>query len=300
MNYLGEKKLFEGAITALVTPFVDGGEIDFEGFKKNLGHQFAGGVQGLVPLGSTGESPTICGDEKRQVFEFVINQAKGKAFVIAGVGTNNTKTTVENARLATDLGADGLLVVTPYYNKPTPSGLIKHFQAIASAVDTPIVVYNIKARTGINIATSTMKEISKIPSVAAVKEASGDINQMQEVIAQIPKMTVLSGDDGMTLPVMKIGGKGIISVVSNLVPKDVCALVQACEQKDFVKAQQINDKLAPLVNSMFIETNPIPVKQAMDWSGLFGGGYRLPLCEMTQENKAKLRQALENYGGLLK
>ena len=188
-------------------------------------------MQGLVPLGTTGESPTISADERRQVLEFVIREARGKAFVIAGVGTNNTKTTVENARQATDLGADGLLVVTPYYNKPTPMGLIKHFVAIADAVDTPIVVYNIKGRTGINIATPIMKEIAKIPSVVAVKEASGDINQMQEVLTQIPKLTVLSGDDAMTMPLMKIGGSGVISVLSNLMPKEISELVQACLKK---------------------------------------------------------------------
>ena len=217
----------QGAITALVTPFKHDGALDIQGFEANVQHQLDAGINGVLPLGTTGETPTLTLEEQKEIIESTVSLCKGKVPVLVGTGSNNTAKTVEMSKMAQEMGADAVLVVTPYYNKPTNKGLILHFKAVSDAISIPIVVYNIAGRTGKNIDTPTMVEICKLENVQYIKEASGDINQMKEVIDQIPDVVVLSGDDGMTVQLMEIGGKGVISVISNLVPDRVVALTEA-------------------------------------------------------------------------
>ncbi len=283
---------FKGAITALVTPFTRDGAVDFRGLESNVQHQLDNGINGLLPLGTTGETPTLTAEEQQKIVECVVGLAKGKVPIIVGTGTNSTKKTIENTKKAEQWGADAALVVTPYYNKPTNKGIIEHFKAVAESVEIPIIVYNIAGRTGKNIDTPTMKKLAEIKNIIGVKEASGDINQIMEVL-QIPNFTVLSGDDGMTFPLMALGGKGIISVASNLVPDKVVAMTDAALEGRWEEARKLHFELLPLFKVIFIETNPIPIKAAMTMKGLAGGSYRLPMCEMEEANKEKLRQVLE-------
>ncbi len=287
------KMELKGAITALVTPFLQDGSVDYRGLESNVQYQLDNGINGLLPLGTTGETPTLTLDEQKKIVESVVALAKGKVPIIVGTGSYDTKKTIEMTKHAEEWGADAALVVTPYYNKPTNKGLVMHFKAVAEAVKIPIVVYNIAGRTGKNIDTPTMKKIAEIPNIIAVKEASGDINQMMDVIQQIPKLTVMSGDDNMTFPLMALGGKGVISVISNLVPDKVAALTDAALAGEWEEARKIHYELLPLCRAAFIETNPIPIKAAMTMKGLAGGSYRLPMCEMEEANKEKLRQVLE-------
>tara|TARA_Y100000310_G_scaffold128407_1_gene127601 strand:+ start:13914 stop:14810 length:897 start_codon:yes stop_codon:yes gene_type:complete len=288
--------MFKGAITAIVTPFTEDGALDQQALKGLVDFQVSNKIDGIVPCGTTGESPTLEDDEHKKVVETVISAVNGKAKVIAGAGSNSTKHAVELTKLAADLGADGTLHVCPYYNKPTQEGLFRHFSAIAKASDLPIVVYNIKGRTAINIETATLARLAKEHSnIVAVKEASGDINQMQDVLNTLPKeFDVLSGDDKMTLPLMKIGGRGVISVASNIIPAEVKQLTEYALSGDMQKAEELHNKLLPLFEGIFIETNPIPVKAALAMKGLIKESYRLPMCEMQTENREKLRKLLED------
>ena len=288
---------FSGAITAMVTPFRADGSIDIDGLKQNVEFQISAGISGLVPLGTTGESPTIREDERVEIIKAVVETADKRVPVIIGTGTNSTRTTIEHTQQAKDLGADAALLVNPYYNKPTQEGLFRHFRAVASRVDMPLIVYNIKGRTAVNIETFTMARFKGIKNIVGVKEASGDLTQMKEVIATMPSdFVVLSGDDNMTLDLMKAGGKGVISVISNLLPKEVSDLCKYTLDSRWQEASQINERLSPLFKAAFIETNPIPIKTAMSLLGLPAGPLRLPLCELQPENLESLKQTLNDMG----
>ncbi|HIH15805.1 MAG TPA: 4-hydroxy-tetrahydrodipicolinate synthase [Candidatus Diapherotrites archaeon] len=292
--------MFEGTTTALVTPFKQNGELDLEGLKKNVRFQVAGGINGLLALGTTGESPTLSEQEKEQVVKATVAEARGKAPVMVGSGTNDTRKTVKASQLACDWGADALLVVTPYYNKPTPKGIYEHFKAVNDAVDRPIVVYNIAGRTGKNIETQVMKRLAELEHIIGVKEASGNIDQIGDVCREIQAtrkgFTVWSGDDGLTFPAMALGAKGVISVASNLVPARVVAMTTAALQGKWEEARRLHFELLPLFKGIFIETNPIPIKAAMNWAGLAAGAYRLPMTEMEPQNAEKLRALLKSLG----
>jgi 4-hydroxy-tetrahydrodipicolinate synthase len=293
---------FKGAYTALITPMTESGEVDYEGFRKLIRFQIEEGIDGIVPLGTTGEAPTLEDDEETKLAEIAVQEAKGKIKTIIGAGSNDTKHMVHYVERAKKAGADAALVVTPYYNKPNDDGVIKHFQA-AAKVGIPIVVYNIASRTGRNIPTSLMKEIARIPGIAGVKESSGDINQMAEVLREIAipnkeNFCVLSGDDSLTLPLLSIGGHGIISVVSNLFPAKVKALTKHALEGDFEKARAIHYELLPFMRAAFIETNPVPIKQAMGWAGHPAGPARLPLGKLAPASEAALKKVLVEMGVL--
>jgi 4-hydroxy-tetrahydrodipicolinate synthase len=281
--------LFKGAFTALVTPMKANGEIDFDGFRTLVRFQLENGIDGLVPIGTTGETPTLEEDEEQRLIKIAVEEAAGRVPVMAGAGSNSTKHAVMYTKRAKDLGADAALVVTPYYNKPNDDGLLRHFEAVA-AVGLPVIIYNIASRTGRNIPTPLMETLSRIPAIAGVKEASGDVNQMGDVINRIKRprgdgFTVLSGDDALTLPLLALGGDGVISVISNLVPAKVTALVKAGLAGDMETARSIHYELLPLVKAAFIETNPVPIKRALELAGLPGGPTRLPLGRLSDANE---------------
>ncbi len=286
--------MFNGAITAIVTPFRHNGDLDENALNDLVEFQIKNRIDGIVPCGTTGESPTLEHDEHKKVVETVVEAANGKAEVIAGAGSNSTKHAVELTIMAADIGADATLHVCPYYNKPTQEGLYRHFSEIAKAADIPIVVYNIKGRTAVNMETATLARLAKeFSNIVAVKEASGDINQMKEVLNTLPKsFDVLSGDDNMIYELMKVGGKGVISVASNIIPDRIKQLTDACSSGNFAKAEKIHNELMPLFKAIFIETNPIPIKAALAMEGVIKEAYRLPMCEMKAENKEKLKQVL--------
>jgi 4-hydroxy-tetrahydrodipicolinate synthase len=289
-------KPFRGAYTALITPMTENGELDCEGFRRLVRYQIDGGIDGLVPIGTTGETPTLEEGEEETLIGIAVEEAKGRVPVIAGAGSNSTKHAVLYTERARKLGADAALVVTPYYNKPNDSGLIRHFEAVAG-VGLPVIVYNIASRTGRNIPTQLMERLSKIPNIAGVKEASGDINQMADVINGIKNpsggdFTVLSGDDALTLPLLALGGDGVISVISNLVPGKVAALVKAGLKGDFEKARRIHYELLPFVKAAFIETNPVPIKRALALAGLPSGPARPPLGPLSESSEQTLRCAV--------
>lgn len=289
---MAELKL-QGALTAMITPFKDG-EVDIEGFRKNIRYQIEKGISGLVVLGTTGETPTLDEKEKEELIKVSVEESKGEVPVIIGTGTNSTEKTVSESKKAEELGADALLVVTPYYNKPTDEGIFQHFKAVDDAVSIPIIVYNIAGRTGKNIETPVLKRIAGLKNVIAVKEASGNINQMMDVLEHIPELTVLSGDDGLTFPLMALGGKGIISVASNLLPKEMAELCSLALKGDMEGARKMHFRLLPFFKAEFIETSPIPIKAAMNLKGLPAGGYRLPMCEMKQDNLEKLKKVMKD------
>jgi 4-hydroxy-tetrahydrodipicolinate synthase len=294
---------FHGAFTALITPMKDSGEVDYDGFRRLIEFQIGEGIDGIVPLGTTGETPTLDETEEEPLIKLAVETAKGKIPVVVGTGSNDTKHMVVYTERAKRLGADAALVVTPYYNKPNDEGLLRHFEAAAS-VGIPIIVYNIASRTGRNIPTPLMEKIARIPGIAGVKEASGDINQMGDVIREVAvpamadgrKFWVLSGDDAMTLPLMALGGDGVISVISNIVPAKVKAMVSACIAGDFEKARKIHFELLPFIKAAFIETNPIPVKQAAKLMGLPAGPVRLPLGKLSASNEVILKKAMVDLG----
>ncbi len=286
----------EGCMTAMVTPFDSGMEVDYEGLRANVRFQIDNGVRALVPLGTTGESPTIRDGERKKIIEAVVAEARGRVPVIVGTGTNSTHSTMEHTKEAENLGADAALVVSPYYNKPTQEGLYRHFEAVSKSARIPIIIYNIQGRTGVNIETPTLMRLAKLHNVAGVKEASGSVAQMMDVIDQKPKeFAVLSGDDNLTLPLIGMGGKGVISVVSNLLPRRVSGMVDAALLGDMEMARRMHYELMPIFKGAFVETNPIPIKAAMQLSGMPSGDLRLPLCGLQQQNLDKLRQVLLKY-----
>lgn len=288
--------MFEGAFTAIVTPFTEGG-VDESGFRKLIRFGIDGGISGFVPCGTTGESPTLSHEEHNRVIEICVKEVSGQVKVIAGTGSNSTREAIELTRHAKKVGADAVLLVTPYYNKPTQEGLYLHFRAVAEAVDIPIVLYNIQGRTAVNIENSTMERLSRIPNIVGVKEASGSILQMSEVIRLCGKeFCVLSGDDQITFPLMSLGGKGVVSVVTNIVPERMASMVRAMRAKDITAARAIHFEIYELCQAMFIETNPIPVKAALVLMGKIENNYRLPLCGLSPANLERLKVVLAKYG----
>ncbi len=288
--------MFRGAITALVTPFKND-KVDEKALRELIEFQIAGGIDGLVPCGTTGESPTLTHDEHDRVIEITIDAVKKRVPVIAGTGSNSTAEALRLTKHACDAGADGALITCPYYNKPTQEGIYQHFQLIAQNVAIPIIPYNIPGRTGVNMSPELIARLAKISNIVGIKEASGSLKQMNDVIDLCGSdFDVLSGDDGMTLPLMAIGGKGVISVVSNIVPADMVALVDAVEVGDMAKARSLHQKISPLFDVLFIEVNPTPVKAALSLMGKIEYEYRLPLCKMAPANYDKLKKVMENYG----
>tara|TARA_Y100000310_G_C20621448_1_gene783536 strand:- start:324 stop:1202 length:879 start_codon:yes stop_codon:yes gene_type:complete len=277
----------EGVYTAMITPFTAEKEVDYEGFRKNVQTQISGGISGILPLGTTGETPTLSREEQNKIISIAVEEGKGKVTIMIGTGANSTKKTIENTNKAHELGAEVALVVTPYYNKPTQEGIYQHFKAVVEATTIPILVYNIQGRTGKNIETSTLKRIADLPRIVGVKEASGNVDQMMNVINQIGSETfsVMSGDDGLTMPLLALGGRGVVSVVSNLVPEQVVAMVKAGLQNDFVTARKLHYELLPLFTNAFIETNPSPIKFMMGLKGMPSGPVRLPLVGMSENNQ---------------
>jgi len=290
---------FTGVGTALVTPFTSSGAVDEDGVRRLARRQIEAGVHFLVPVGTTGESPTLSPQEKRRVVELVVEEARGKVPVLAGAGGYDTREVVEAARAMHEAGADGLLSVTPYYNKPTPDGLVRHYEAIAQATPLPIVVYNVPGRTGCNVEPKTLARLAAIPNVAGVKEASGNMAQICEAVASVPPpFLVLSGDDALTLPAMAVGARGIVSVASNECPAQMVRMVEAAERNDFATAREIHARLLPLLLANFTESNPIPVKAAMAQMGLLEENYRLPMVPPRSETREKLRRVLAEVGVL--
>ncbi len=293
-----DRKKFHGAFTALITPFTSNG-IDEPSYKRLIDWQIAQGIHGVVPCGTTGESPTLSEKEHEHVIELCVSIVNKRVPVIAGTGSNSTAEAVHMTKHAAKLGADAALVVTPYYNKPTGKGIYLHYKAISESADIPIILYNIAGRTGRNIEPELMARLAGIRNIIGVKEASGNLAQMKKIRELCPKdFLLISGDDALTLTVLSMGGVGIISVVSNIVPKDVAQLVNSFNKGDKAGAQAINAKLLPLIEALFIETNPIPVKTAASLMGLCSPLMRLPMCDMEDANLAKLKQALKSYGVL--
>jgi 4-hydroxy-tetrahydrodipicolinate synthase len=288
--------MFTGAFTAVVTPFKDGA-LDEPALKGLIRFGIDGGVSGFVPCGTTGESPTLSHEEHNRVVELVVKEVAGQVKVIAGTGSNSTQEAIALTKHAKEVGADGALMVNPYYNKPTQEGLYRHFKTVAEAVDIPIVLYNIQGRTAVNVENDTMERLSKVPNIVGVKEASGNIIQMSEVVRRCdPDFDVLSGDDPMTFPLMAVGGKGVISVVTNIAPDKMSTLVDHMLNGDIEKGRQAHFDLFELSRAMFLETNPIPVKAALGLMGKIQPEYRLPLCPPSDDNMNKLKKVLEAYG----
>jgi 4-hydroxy-tetrahydrodipicolinate synthase len=288
-----------GVYTALITPLDEKGQIDFDALGKVIDQQVAAGVSGVVPMGTTGESPTMSNEEHDQVIRYTVERVAGRVQVWAGTGSNNTAQAIRTTTEAEKAGADGALIVTPYYNKPSQTGLLRYFTDICDATDLPIIVYNIAGRTAVNVETSTLAEIARLPNVAGVKEASGNVGQMTDVIDQIAMhrehpFYVLSGDDALTLPLLSIGGHGVISVTSNLVPQRMVAMVNAALAGDFAKARAIHYELLPLFRAAFIESNPAPIKAAMNLCGMPVGSVRSPLAPLSTHSQQQLEAILRN------
>jgi 4-hydroxy-tetrahydrodipicolinate synthase len=289
--------MFTGCGTALVTPFNNDLSLDESTLRKLARRQIEAGVDFLVPCGTTGESPTLTRAEHLRVIEIVVEEAHGKVPVLGGAGGYNTREVIELARELERIGVDGILSVTPYYNKPTQEGLCRHYEAIAGAIRLPLVVYSVQSRTGVNVEAATLARLAQIENIVGVKEASGNISQMVNVLHEVPAdFIVLSGDDAVTIPLMALGGRGIISVVSNQIPGTMARLAQACLAGDFAAARQIQARYLPLMNVNFIEANPIPVKAGMALMGLLEPVWRLPLCPPAAANLARIEKVLEGLG----
>jgi 4-hydroxy-tetrahydrodipicolinate synthase len=289
--------MFTGCGTALVTPFQEDLSVDEPALRKLVQRQIDAGINFLVPCGTTGESPTLTRKEHLRVVEITLEVAKGKVPVLAGAGGYNTAEVIELAKEIEHLGAEGILSVTPYYNKPTQEGLYQHYKAIAEAVKLPIMVYSVKGRTGVNVEPSTLKRLARIKTIVGVKEASGDISQMGAVIHQVPaNFKVLSGDDAITLPLLALGGRGLISVASNLIPAEMTALTQAGMRGDFQMARELQRQFLPLMDVNFVESNPIPVKFGLARMGLLQPVYRLPLVPPLPASQARIEEVLTSVG----
>ncbi len=288
--------MFGGAIVAIVTPFSNG-RVDEEAFRRLINFQIENGTQAIVPCGTTGESATLSHEEHKRVIEFVIKEVDGRVPVIAGTGSNNTAEAIELTQHAKKAGADGALMILPYYNKPTQEGLYQHFKTVAEAVSLPIIMYNIPSRTGINMLPATVARLAKIENIVGVKESSGDLVQITQIIEACGKdFDVLSGDDPLTLPLMAVGGKGVISVASNVAPREMSDMVTAFQKGNLAKAQELFIHLQPLFRALFLVTNPIPVKMALGLMGMITPEMRLPLYPMDEENTDKLKKVLSDYG----
>jgi 4-hydroxy-tetrahydrodipicolinate synthase len=288
--------MFEGSSVALVTPFKNS-KLNESKIKDLVQFHIKNGTNNLVPCGTTGESPTLTPREHVRVVEIVVKEAKGKVPVIAGAGTNDTKKTIEMVKKVEDLSADGALVITPYYNKPTQEGLYRHFVEVANSTKLPIVIYNVPSRTGVNILPETVARLSSIENIVAIKEASGNLNQVSEIIDLCNgKITVLSGDDSLTLPILSVGGKGVVSVVANIMPKQISEMVSAFLSGNYEKAQRLHYNLFRLSQVLFVETNPGPIKAAMNLAGHDVGNPRLPLVEVSKITEEKISEVLRKIG----
>ena len=288
---------FRGAFVAIVTPFIDG-KLDEQGLQDLIEFQIAGGTHGIVPCGTTGESATMSHAEHHRVVELTIKTVAGRVPVLAGTGSNSTSESIELTRAAKEAGADGALMITPYYNKPSQEGLYQHFKAVAEAVDIPIILYNVPSRTAVNMLPETVARCAAIPNIVGVKEATADLNQISQVIRLCPKdFAVMSGDDFTSMPTVMIGGTGVISVTSNVAPRDMAAMMDAALAGDLATAKELHYKLLPLMQAMFIDTNPVPAKTALAMMGKIKSGLpRLPLYKMNEANEEKLKKVLAAYG----
>jgi len=288
--------MFKGAIVALITPFDRHGNVNYEKLEELIDFHIENGTNGILLLGTTGENPTINLEERKDIVDRAIAHAKGKVPIIVGTGTNSTIKTIELTKYAENSKADAALVITPYYNKPTQEGLFCHFEAVANKTKLPVIIYNVPSRTGINILPETVARLSKIKNIVAIKEASGDVNQVSEIHRLCgDNLTVLSGDDALTLPIMAVGGKGVISVTANVAPAKIVSLTNAWLKGDTEKALTIHEELTDLHNAMFIETNPLPAKNALNLMGMDVGAFRLPLVDMKPGNVERLKVVLKKY-----
>jgi 4-hydroxy-tetrahydrodipicolinate synthase len=286
-----------GCYVAIVTPFDENGAVNEKALRSNIDFLISKGVAGIVPCGTTGESATLSWEEHNHVVDVALEQAKGRIQVIAGAGSNNTSESLNAAAHAREKGANAILCITPYYNKPTQEGLYRHFKTIATQVDIPIVVYNVPSRTGVNLLPETVERLCECANIVAVKEASGNVLQISEIHRRCgDRLTILSGDDPLTLPILACGGKGVISVAANFAPEKLIAMIDAFFANDAKTALSLHEKLMPLSQAMFIETNPIPVKTAMNLLGMNAGPLRLPLVPMEESNKQRLLAVLRTYG----
>jgi 4-hydroxy-tetrahydrodipicolinate synthase len=291
-------KMFRGTFTALVTPFRNNA-IDVAAFENLIEGQIAAGISGVVAVGTTGETPTLSHDEREQVIRLAVTIANKRCVVLAGTGSNATHHAVADTKMAEKLGADGALLVAPYYNKPSQEGLFRHFKAIADATAFPIVLYNIPSRCGVDILPdNVVRLVGECRNIVSIKEASGSVERVSELRARLPdQFTILSGDDSLTLPFMAVGAAGVVSVASNLFPAEVVALVRAYESGDVKSAAKLHRRLFPLFKDLFIEPNPVPTKTALGWRGAISSEVRLPLCEMSETNQARLRRTIEAFEG---
>ncbi|MFQ5957566.1 MAG: 4-hydroxy-tetrahydrodipicolinate synthase [Candidatus Brocadiales bacterium] len=286
--------MFSGSIVALVTPFKDG-EVDLKKLGELIEFHVQEGTNAISPCGTTGESPTLSHEEHEKVISEVVQRVRGRIPVIAGTGSNNTREALKLTKYARKAGANGALVITPYYNKPTQEGIYRHFKTLAEGADIPIVLYNVPSRTGVSISPETVARLAELKNIVAIKEASGSLDQVSAILG-LCDITVLSGDDSLTLPTLSIGGKGVVSVVANVVPRETSTMVGSFLKGELEMAREIHRRLYPLTKAMFIETNPIPVKTAMRILGRLNGEMRLPLCEMTETHERQLTEALNDYG----
>ena len=288
--------MFFGSLVAIVTPFKNG-KFDETAYAGLIEFQIANGTHGIVPCGTTGESATLSHEEHERVVAFTVEVVNRRVPVIAGTGSNSTDEAIAFTKHAKSVGADGALLITPYYNKPTQEGLVQHYEAVAKAVDVPLVLYNIPSRTGVNMTPGTVARLAAMPSVVAIKEGSGSLTQVSEIIQQCgDRITVISGDDGLTLPMMALGAKGVITVTANIAPANMANLVNAALKGNFAEARALHYKLAPLFTALFYETNPIPVKAALAHMGKIQNELRLPLTSMSSEHQEKLHQAMKSSG----
>ena len=288
--------LFTGSGVALVTPFNENNEVNFEKLRELLEFHIANRTDAIIVTGTTGEGSTMSDEEKLAVIKFSVDVAGGRIPIIAGTGSNNTKHAVWLSKEAEKLGADGLLVVTPYYNKGNESGIYSHYKAIAESVKIPIILYNVPGRTGVNMSVNLVKILSEIENITGIKEASGNISYVAEIAREVPELDLYSGNDDMTVPLLSIGGKGVISVSANIIPETVHNMVMAFFNRDTDKARELQLKYNNLVNSLFIEVNPVPIKEAMNFLGYEVGGCRLPLGSMSDKNKEILYDILKEHG----
>jgi 4-hydroxy-tetrahydrodipicolinate synthase len=287
---------FGQVLTAMVTPFDQNGIIDFEATKALVNHLIENGSDGLVIAGTTGESPTLTTDEKVELFKFVVNVVEGRVPVIAGTGSNNTKASISLTRLAEEAGVDGIMLVTPYYNKPSQEGMYQHFKAIAEATSLSIMLYNIPGRSVVNMSVETIVRLSKIENIVCIKEASGDLDTMAQIISETASdFTLYSGDDGLTVPVLAIGGAGIVSVASHIIGNEMQDMINSFKNGDIVKASTLHRNLLPLMKALFAAPNPTPVKAALNMRGINVGGVRLPMVALNSEETKVLQSVLQTY-----
>ncbi|MFP3663589.1 4-hydroxy-tetrahydrodipicolinate synthase [Priestia sp. SIMBA_032] len=288
---------FGQVLTAMVTPFDQNGEIDFNATKTLVEHLITNGTDGLVVAGTTGESPTLTTEEKIELFKCVVKAAAGRVHVIAGTGSNNTQASISLTKLAEETGVDGIMLVAPYYNKPSQEGLYQHFKTIAESTSLPVMLYNIPGRSIVNISVETIVRLSEIPNVVSIKEASGNLDDMAEIISKTPSdFTLYSGDDGLTIPVLAIGGTGVISVASHIIGNDMQEMINAFKNGDVQKAAAIHRNLLPIMRTLFIAPSPSPVKAALNLNGIQVGGVRLPMVPLSNKEQSALEKVLQTSG----